>query len=363
MANAPAEAKYIVQESDVSLPNAQALEDLSSGLLKNNSGGVISIASPTADYLPYNQELASIAALSPAQGDILVAINSESWRKLSMGTVGRVLMATVGGPSYEPIIPYNTSIITATPSAGAVPSSRVLLGGDGISIIDAPGANALFISANGTLDSLSTLSTSGILINNSGTILTRSVASSGSITVTNPQGLAGNINLDVVNDTSYQKVRILSSSSLIGTRSNINFIPGSNVGLTIIDDGSNNRVDVTISATDPTVPAGVTWEFISSSQAMLPNKGYAVTGGSNVSLSLPTSISRGQMIRVVGAGTGNWTITQAASQQIILGTSSTTVGTGGSITSYDAHACIELLCTVDNTVFLCVSDRGNITVV
>lgn len=46
-------SKYILQEPDANLPNAQALSSLSTGLLKNTTGtGVLSVAIPGVDYFP-----------------------------------------------------------------------------------------------------------------------------------------------------------------------------------------------------------------------------------------------------------------------------------------------------------------------
>lgn len=372
MANAPAEAKYIVQQSDVSLPNAQDLASLSNGILKNNSGGIVSIASPTADYIPYNPELESIAALNPSSGDILVAINSGTWGHLSLGDVGTVLMSTSEGLSYEPVIPQNTSLITATPSTAGAPASRLLVGADGIAIVDVPAGNAIFLTVDGILDSLYNVGSSGLLVNNSGNVLTRSIVSSNSsVSIANSQGLAGDININVNNDTSYQQVRVLSNSTLVGTRSQLNFIPGQNTGLTIQDDGINNRVDITISAIDPVIPAGVTWTVVTSSGGMSPNMGYLINGSSLVSLSLPTTAAVGEVIRVAGFGNSNWSITQGPSQKIIFGStyaggtfnnSATTVGMDGSLASTAHTDAVELVCVVQNTTFLAVSMCGNVTV-
>ena len=365
MANAPAEATYLVQQVDPSLPNAQALASLpSSGILKN-SEGILAIANPESDYLPFNLELASIAALNPAQGDILVAINNESWGKLSMGSAGHVLTATVEGPTYQPAIPFNTSIITATASTGTVPSSRVLVGGDGIGVVDVPDANSLFVVVTGILDSLFNLGTQGIIVNNSGTAISRSIISAGStLAVENPQGIAGNISLDVNNDTTFQRVRVASNGSILATRSELNFIAGQNIGITIQDDGLNNKVNITLSANTPSIPAGVNWQITSISGAMRANKGYIVNGGSLVNLSLPSTSSVGDMIQVADMGGNGWTITQAASQQILFGEHSTTAGTTGSLASTGIHDAITLVCVVPNTTFLVVSGpQGTLTVI
>lgn len=61
---------------------------------------------------------------------------------------------------------------------------------------------------------------------------------------------SGQLTLDVKANTSQQKIAVRknSSGSAVGTRQRINLIEGSNVTLTIADDGVNDEVDVTIAA-------------------------------------------------------------------------------------------------------------------
>jgi hypothetical protein len=55
--------------------------------------------------------------------------------------------------------------------------------------------------------------------------------------------------LGVANNTSTQKIEVVKNSgAVVGTRKQLNFIEGSNVTLTIADDGANDQVDVTIAA-------------------------------------------------------------------------------------------------------------------
>ena len=55
------------------------------------------------------------------------------------------------------------------------------------------------------------------------------------------------------------RVAVENNGTLVGTRRAINFIPGTNVSLTIADDAANEEVDVTINATGGggSVPAAV----------------------------------------------------------------------------------------------------------
>lgn len=59
----------------------------------------------------------------------------------------------------------------------------------------------------------------------------------------------GTINTISVNDnTSEQKVRVYKNGSIIGIRRTLNLIEGSGVTMTVADDGPNDRVNITLSA-------------------------------------------------------------------------------------------------------------------
>lgn len=57
------------------------------------------------------------------------------------------------------------------------------------------------------------------------------------------------VGVDVNNNTSTQKVEVVKNSgAVVGTRKQLNFIEGTNVTLTITDDGANDQVDITIAS-------------------------------------------------------------------------------------------------------------------
>ena len=60
--------------------------------------------------------------------------------------------------------------------------------------------------------------------------------------------LSADRTLSVVDDTTNQRVRVSNNGTLVGTRREINFIPGTNISYTISDNAANNRVDITISS-------------------------------------------------------------------------------------------------------------------
>jgi hypothetical protein len=68
-------------------------------------------------------------------------------------------------------------------------------------------------------------------------------------TITWDFGTAGQAKLNAVANTSVQKIEVVKNSgAVVGTRKQLNFIEGSNVTLTIADDGVNDQVDITIAS-------------------------------------------------------------------------------------------------------------------
>lgn len=97
------DAKYILQEfpDPNPFPNAQSLAALGSGLLKNTTGtGVLSIATPNADYMVPNLLLLSLSGVTMTEGGLLVGGLNNSLTNLPMGTANQVLTVvnTLGAP-------------------------------------------------------------------------------------------------------------------------------------------------------------------------------------------------------------------------------------------------------------------------
>jgi hypothetical protein len=101
-----------------------------------------------------------------------------------------------------------------------------------------------------------------------------------------------------------------------------------------------------------------------SSVTMTTNTGYTSDDGSNlVTFTLPTTSAIGDFVEINGKGSGLWTIAQAAGQQIHFGTSTTTSGTGGSLSSINQYDCVRLKCLTANTIWTVFPVQGNLTVV
>lgn len=119
------------------------------------------------------------------------------------------------------------------------------------------------------------------------------------------------------------------------------------------------------SGTLATTSSVITWsEVTGTSQSMAVNNGYILSNALLVTVTLPLISPLGSILNIVGKGAGGWLVAQNAGQSINLGSSTTTVGVAGSLSSTNQFDSIELVCTVANTVWTQVNaPQGNITVV
>lgn len=121
-------------------------------------------------------------------------------------------------------------------------------------------------------------------------------------------------------------------------------------------------------AGNPTISApggGITWNTtaISIANLTVDNGYFCISPGGALTLGLPAVSVLGDTLIVSLDGATSWQITQAAGQQIRLGSSTTTLGAGGSLTSTAQGDTIEIVCRVANTTWVVVDVIGNITVV
>jgi hypothetical protein len=104
-------------------------------------------------------------------------------------------------------------------------------------------------------------------------------------------------------------------------------------------------------------------EVTTTPYSMTSEYGYIANSSSKVELELPTNMDRGDVIRVVGRGSGGWKISQDGSQVIHFINKDTTTGLTGYLESTEQYDSVEILCIVDDTEFVVLSSTGNITIV
>lgn len=122
---------------------------------------------------------------------------------------------------------------------------------------------------------------------------------------------------------------------------------------------TNGAGSITVSTTG----GGLAWQTIGASSTLAVNNGYICSSGAALALALPATSSVGDTITVTLDGSTSWTITQAAGQSIQFGSSTTTVGAGGSLASTADGDTITMVCSVANLKFNVISSIGNITLV
>lgn len=133
-----------------------------------------------------------------------------------------------------------------------------------------------------------------------------------------------------------------------------NIIAGTNISIV------NSAGSITISGTGA---AGFSWNSVTGlTQPMTANNGYVANNASRITLTLPNTAAFGTQLIVVGKGAGGWAIAQNASQSIVLSSSTTTIGAGGSLASTQAKDSIVMICTIADLEWTVISSIGNITV-
>lgn len=137
-------------------------------------------------------------------------------------------------------------------------------------------------------------------------------------------------------------------------------------GITGVTTSNSNMVTIDTTSGQlgaASIPVSITWSVITANQTAAINNGYICNKASTLTLALPATSAVGSIIEVTGINTATgWQITQASGQQIFFGTSSTTLGATGTLTSSAIRDSIRMVCVVANTTWNVVSAVGNITV-
>jgi len=127
-------------------------------------------------------------------------------------------------------------------------------------------------------------------------------------------------------------------------------------GVSTVGSGSTITFNVTGAGFKYTDVTGTT-------QAMAINNAYFADNSGLVTLTLPAVAAQGSVVGVVGKGSGGWTIAQNALQVIHQNSSSSTVGTGGSVSSTAQYNCAFLVCSTANTNWVVYDSEGILTFV
>lgn len=137
-----------------------------------------------------------------------------------------------------------------------------------------------------------------------------------------------------------------------------NLAAGANVSIS--DNGVGT---LTIASTGGGGGTGLTWSTVTSiSNTGVSNNGYITNNIAQVTVGLPNSSTVGDILAIVGRGTGGWKISQGAGQTIHFESNDTTTGTSGSLTSQTRYDCVEMICIIANTDWVVRTSQGNIII-
>lgn len=126
---------------------------------------------------------------------------------------------------------------------------------------------------------------------------------------------------------------------------NVNLLGAGSV--TVTGNPGTNTLTISVSG------SGLTWNVVlAASDTMAVNNGYLTNNAGVVTLTLPATSTVGDYIAIIGMGNGGWSIAQGAGQSVRVGSSVSTIGAGGSVSSFEAHDSIELICSVANTTWV-----------
>jgi len=221
------------------------------------------------------------------------------------------------------------SIVGTTVSVKTVSSTRIAVGSSGVDLatisgltpgtyqqftVDAYGrivatplttSGSLWQVSDPGLTNITTISTggtNGFLARTSvGNWAARTFQPGTAITLTNPDGVSGNPIIAVTPDSVKEQILVSLGGTSVATRSQLNFIQGTNATLTVADNPGSNRVDVTVAATGGGGGAPSSSEYVTlATDAGLSNERVLVAGtginlvdggsGNNVTLSLVTDL-------------------------------------------------------------------------
>lgn len=249
---------------------------------------------------------------------------------------------TIGGVSFN----GSANITVATATGGfTVSGGDLALGANNLSLTGSIGSTGSRVLKGWFTDLQVTNSITGSITGNSATATAlangRTISITGDLAYTSPSfDGSGNIT---------------AAATLATVNGNVGSFTSANITVNakgLITAASNGTPAFT--PLPQTVVTG-------TSQAMTVNNGYIANNSALGTYTLPATATAGQLIQVIGMGTGGWIIAQNSGQSIITNTGTTTTGVSGSLSSSAQHDCVVLMCIITNTTWIVVSMVGNLT--
>jgi hypothetical protein len=141
-------------------------------------------------------------------------------------------------------------------------------------------------------------------------------------------------------------------TALTSTPTNGQLLIGNGTGYSLATITAGTGISITNGSGSITITntGTIPWTAVSgTTQTMASNNGYINNNAALTTFTLPTTSAIGDVIKIIGNGSGGWTIAQNAGQAIRQGSVASTVGAGGSVSSTNQFDCITLTCDVANT--------------
>jgi len=260
--------------------------------------------------------------------------------------------------------PNTSSYVLTNPDIGDLPNSRTLTAGTGIGLADTGSGGTITPNVLGNLSNLFSYNQTGYVAynNDTQTFGGRTFISDFTLLVNNGDGTTGaNTTFQVIPDTTIQQVQVYQSGSLVATRSAVNFISGSNIGIGVSDDFVNNRTNITISApgAEPISPN------LESIAALTPSAGNLIVGNGTGYSAL--SIGATGMGLVSNGTTPYWAPLSGSGTVTSVGATTTSTGlsisgspitTSGSLT-FTLNAELQGLAALTGTGFIAETAAGS----
>ena len=240
---------------------------------------------------------------------------------------------------------YSNSPALVTPALGTptalVLTNATLLPIGGITGLGTGVATALAAGVSGT---------GNFVLVTSATLITPALGTPTALVLTNATGLP------------------LGSTGVTGVLLGLNGGTGiANTGLTIDLSGGSSGFVLTSDSSGNAKwlsPGMVAYVGVTgATQTMTTSTDYWTKNIGLTTFTLPTTCAAGTTMEVVGYGAGGWTVAQNALQSIVYEGVSSTIGTGGSISSTAASDVVRFLCVVANITWEAVSFSGSLSLV
>lgn len=259
------------------------------------------------------------------------------------------------------VLPPEVATQYDTDSGTAIPIGNILqIIGDSVQGTSTSGATNIVTI---TVDDATTIQ-KGVLETSTDA---ESIAGSSSSVAVVPSSLSAKLGTQTVNSVPYGTGTssaiawtdpLLDGQVVIGSTLGIPAAAALTAGTGISIVNASNSITVN------SLGGGLTWNNITASQMLDVNNGYfCVFPGAVLSLALPAVSAVGDTISIVLDGATSFLITQAAMQQIRVGSSATSAGVGGSLASTAQGDCLTMVCRTANLLWVAISTMGNPTIV